>query len=365
MGQSAHFLLAVSVFVGDIWAVLLFFWAFHCIYLHNTSCQVRHPVKIEILAYILVILPILTLVIPMKTSPTSNSVSEYVAARITSTQSRLNNLSGDANRWHDRYVRSLFAVLFIGVWTLVCQFSATQRARMVSDAQSELLHLQDIKAANESRQLSEEAEALRSQNLAAKRQLVAAEEALEQERKTRFELQKSLAPRDFSAPDPGNVALFDAFMEKENAMKQFAGIEAAIEVIPDFEARRAAGIIEDKIKEAGWVVASNTLVDATPDGVTLLRHSGNLPKNPPALPAANELKSEQAANALAGFLEALGWRDVKLQTGSVAETGRLYVPPNKVVIQVGFKPNPFVNPEWGRKTRERYHEIRRKMPANQ
>jgi hypothetical protein len=151
----------------------------------------------------------------------------------------------------------------------------------------------------------------------------------------RLELQKSLAPRDFSAPDPSNVALFDAFMEKEHAMKQFAGIEAAIEVIPDLEARRAAGIIEYKIKEAGWVVASNTFVDSTPDGVTLWRHPPNLQ------PTANEVKSEQAASALAVFLEALGWQDVKVQTGAVAETGRLYVPPNKnkVVIQVGFKPN--------------------------
>jgi hypothetical protein len=153
-------------------------------------------------------------------------------------------------------------------------------------------------------------------------------------------------------------------MEKERAMKQFAGIEAAIEVVPDLEARRAAGIIEDKIKQAGWVVASNTLVDATPDGVTLWRHSHNPPSNPPAVPAANELKSDQAAGALEVFLEALGWQDVKIQTGSGAETGRPYVPPNKVVIQVGLKPNPFLHPEWGKKRRERYEEIRRKVPAS-
>jgi hypothetical protein len=329
---------------------------------------VRHYGKIEILVYILVILPILTMLIPMSTAPTTattnTAVSEYVDARIISTQSRLNSLSGDANRWNDRYVRSLGAVLLIGLWTMVCQFSALQRTRMVSDAQSELLHLKDIKATNESRQFSQETEALRSQNLATQRQLVAAEEGLEQERKTRLEFQKSLAPRDFSAPDPINVALFDAFTEKEHAMKQFAGIEAAIEVVPDLEARRAAGIIEDKIKEAGWVVRSNTLVDATPDGVTLWRHSPNHLKNPLAGPTANELKSEQAANALAVFLEALGWQDVKIQTGSVAETGQLYVPANKVVIQVGFKPNPFLDPAWGKKMRERY-EIRRKMPASE
>jgi hypothetical protein len=329
---------------------------------------VKHPVKIEIVVYILVILPILAMIIPMSiattSAATSNAVSDYLDVRITSTESRLNSLSGEANRWHERYFRSLVAVLFIGIWTLVCQFSATQRSRMVSDAQSELLHLREIKATNEARQLSQETEALRSQNLETQRQLVAAQEALELERKTQLELQKSLAPRDFSAPDPSNVARFDAFVEKERAMKQFAGIEAAIEVIPDFEARRAAGIIEDKIRNAGWVVASNTLVDTTPDGVTLLRHPGNLLKNPPAVPAADELKSKQAASALAGFLEALGWQDVKIQTGSEAETGRLYVPPNKVVIQVGFKPNPFLDPEWGKKMRERDQEIRRKMPAS-
>jgi hypothetical protein len=327
------------------------------------------------LVYILVILSILTIAIPMNTTPrtatTIGAVSDYLDLRITSTQSRINSLSGDANRWNDRYARSLLAVLFIGVWTLVCQFVAIQRTRMVSDAQSELLHLKDMKAANELRdsrdkdvqvseanrraeeankragtadaeagrakaraaQLSQETEALRSQNLATQLRLFAAEEALEQEKKMRLELQKSLAPRDFSAPDPSNVALFDAFMEKEHAMKRFAGIEAAIEVIPDLEARRAAGVIEYKIKEAGWVVASNTFVDATPDGVTLWRHSPNLQ------PTANEVKSEQAAGALAGFLEALGWQGVKVQTGAMAETGRLYVPPNKVVIQVGFKPN--------------------------
>ena len=159
--------------------------------------------------------------------------------------------------------------------------------------------------------------------------------------------------------------MFDAFMEKEHAMKQFAGIEAAIEVIPDFEARRAAGIIENKIKEAGWVVASNTLVDATPDGVTLWRHSHHVVNNSAAAPSANELKSEHAASALAVFLEALGWQDVKIQTASVAETGRLYVPSNKVVIQVGFKPNAFRDPELGKKTREGYQEIRRKMPVSE
>src|SRR5262249_19528269 len=153
---------------------------------------------------------ILTIFIPMSTATTNSAVSEYVDARIISTQSRLNSLSSDANKWNDRYVRSLVAALFIGLWTLVCQFSALQRTRMVSDAQSELLHLTDIKATNESRQLSQEAETLQSQNLATQRQLVAAEEALEQERKTRLELQKSLAPRDFSAPDPSNLQLFDA-----------------------------------------------------------------------------------------------------------------------------------------------------------
>jgi hypothetical protein len=330
---------------------------------------VGHQVKIEILVYVFVILPILAIVIPMNTTPraatTSNvsaNVSAYVDARITSTQSRLNSLSADANRWNDRYARSLLAVLFIGVWTLVCQFQATQRTRMVSDVQSELLHLQGIKAATQTRELSQESEALRSQNLAAQRQLIAAQEALEQERKTRLALQKSLAPRDLSVPDPTNAALIDAFLTKERALKQFAGIEAAIEVIPDFEARRAAGLIENKIKEAGWVVASNTLVDATPDGVTL-RHSHNLGQVSPAAPTTNELKSEHAASALAAFLEALGWQHVKIQNGSRPETGPLDVPANKVVIQVGFKPNPFVDPEWGKKMRERSQEIRMKAPA--
>jgi hypothetical protein len=316
------------------------------------------------LVYILVILPIVTIIIPMNTAPRTASadtaVSEYFNSRITSTQSRINSLSADANRWNDRYVRSLLAVLFIGLWTLVCQFFAIQRTRMVSDAQSELLHLQDIKAANESR----ETEALRSQNLETQRRLVAAQEALEQEKKMRLELEKSLAPRDFSAPNPSNVARFDAFMEKENAMKHFAGIEATIEVIPDFEARRAAGIIEHKIKEAGWVVASKTLVDATPDGVTLWRHSSNLLKNRLAVPTA-ELQSEQAASALAVFLDALGWQDVKIKSGSVGETGGPYVPANRVVIQVGFKPHPFFDPGGVKKIRERYEEIRRKMPASE
>jgi len=292
----------------------------------------------------------------------SANISAYFEARITSTQSRLNSLSGDANRWNDRYGRALLAALFIGLWTLVCQFQATQRTRMVSDAQSELLHLQDIKAVNEKREFSQESEALRSQNLAAQRQLVAVEEALEQERKTRLALQKSLAPRDLSPPDPTNAALLDAFLTKERALKKFAGVEAAIEVIPDFEARRAAGVIENKIKEAGWVVASNTLVDATPDGVTL-RHSHNLAQASPAAPATNGLKSEHAASALAAFLEALGWQDVKIKNGSAAESDRLDVPANKVVIQVGFKPNPFVVPDWGKKMRERSQEIRRTVPA--
>jgi len=271
-------------------------------------------------------------------------------------------LSGDANRWNDRYGRALLAALFIGLWTLVCQFQATQRTRMVSDAQSELLHLQDIKAVNEKREFSQESEALRSQNLAVQRQLVSAEEALEQERKTRLALQKSLAPRDLSVPDPTNAALLDAFLTKERALKQFAGIEAAIEVIPDYEARRAAGVIENKLKEAGWVIASNTVVDATLDGVTL-RHSHSLAQASPPAPATDGLKSEHAASALAAFLQTLGWQDVKIQNGSAAESGRLYVPANKVVIQVGFKPNPFVNPDWGKKMRERSQEIRRTAPV--
>ena len=190
-----------------------------------------------------------------------------------------------------------------------------------------------------------------------------AQQKFEELKARNLELEKSLAPRDFSSIDPANKEKFDAILGKMNALKGFAGTEVAMEVIPDFEARRAARYIVSEIEQKGWkIVSIKTEEENIRDGVVIWRHSVNPLTNPLGPKNPDAVRSEESANAIADCLKALGWQGVEIETGSIANiSSPLYIPPNHVLIQVGFKPSSFFEPEVLKRMRKREDEIKNKI----
>jgi hypothetical protein len=327
----------------------------------------------KILAYLLLSLPVFTIITSMNTvsnaTTTNAALSEDVDSRITSLQSEISNLTDKTNRWNGRYIRSLTAALFIGLWTLVCQFSAIQNSRLVSDRQSELLHVKDIKAATDSqekdrqitqvrvdgdlkiagvksgadqkiaaaRDRSEEIAAesrrkaaeLENQNLATAARLVAAQQDLEKEKLTRLELEKTLAPRILVLEISGTGKTnFDS-------LKPFAGTVVILEALNDAEAQRAATEIAKVLRLAGWTIESASLNPALNTGYDDGVHIET--EIPPAKgPSFWEVPSYKASKALEVFLKESGWIAVFQNFDTQQQISE-----GKIRIRVGFKPSVY------------------------
>jgi hypothetical protein len=147
-----------------------------------------------------------------------------------------------------------------------------------------------------------------------------------------LELEKSLAPRQI------------AFIEKQgksniDPLKPFAGMNVIFDVIPDFEAQRAANQIAYFVNRSGWKIdsANSAIRDWLSDGVKIWSHL-----SPNGSRDADEQKGEMASNALVKFLESFGW-SATADKGSIAQ-GPAYIPVNTIRVQVGFKPNPYFAP---------------------
>jgi hypothetical protein len=341
-----------------------------------------------IAAYLLLSLPVFTIITSMNSETrkitTNATLSEDVESRITSLQSSISSLNDEANRWNGRYIRSLTAALLIGLWTLVCQFSAIQRSRLVSDAQSELLHVKDIKAANDSRDkdlrigeannLAGEAneragvankeagnankEAGKANERAAqlevdagnlKKQNLETEARLEQERKTRLELEQFIAPREIGISVVGKETSIDS-------LKNLAGTRVMIDCIDEGEPRRAAGMLAFVLNSAGF-----NIVDVRPfiggnveDGVTISVLYASPRISMEAYAAASKLM--QAADELSEFLEANNW---DAESKWVKEMPN--IPPGVIRISVGMKPNTYFMSQGLKDLRNRHRERKKAL----
>lgn len=203
-------------------------------------------------------------------------------------------------------------------------------------------------------------EELRRQNLATEAELSEAEAKVEGERKTRLELEQSLAPRVLGFQiGPGAKTTFDE-------LKPFAGTNVAFVILTEAEARRAAQEIQNVLMFAGWKATSvDYSADIFPgfyDGV-IVQDPGLLggvvfsPTEKDGTKKIAELeRTRKCATALVSYLLSKGW---KARMQNLPDFPAL--PSDTIRIVVGFKPNPFYDPDWVKEMEERYRRIMQEM----
>jgi soluble cytochrome b562 len=170
-------------------------------------------------------------------------------------------------------------------------------------------------------------EELRKQNLAT-------ESRLEEERRARLEMEEAIAPR-----------LMEQSKSSQN-LKPFAGMRALIECVNDFEARRTAGQIALTLQMAGWTLNPYPFrvgVDESGffDGVDVVSNTG---------PRAEGDRSGEAAEVLVEQLKASKIQARRFPT--------INLPFNTLRIRVGLRPITYF---WPKEIKDRIKEIEERI----
>jgi len=141
-------------------------------------------------------------------------------------------------------------------------------------------------------------------------------------------LENSLFPRKLA------TLQFDDGSSNLDVLQPIVGTEFIIESIPDFEARTAAGSIQDVLGRANFkIIKSEVTEQFAWEGVTVDIYM-------PPTPGVGDwqiLDSMSAGERVRAFLWANGWAGVH---AGYSERGE-FPNPNVLRIRVGFKPNPF------------------------
>ncbi len=220
----------------------------------------------------------------------------------------------------------------------VANDAATQAGAQAASANAEAARAKEQAGlANErAGKANERAEELAAKNLAT-------EAKLEEERRTRLELEKSLAPRTLALRVEGETSNIDS-------LRPFGGINVILEVLPDAEAERAAGYISWILTQAKWKIVSGSrnpdLNQGEYDGVVIQHriYPGVM------TPESVADRSRAAATALLEFLRSNNW---EAETVSLFPRHHDKMPANTIRIMVGFKPSPYFLPPEIKKARER------------
>jgi len=196
---------------------------------------------------------------------------------------------------------------------------------------------------------------LREEELKAKN--LATESKLEEELKTRLELEKSLTPRELPIILEGPKANFDS-------LRPFAEMQVIFDVLPDAEAVRAASNLRQILEMAGWKTAQfvpradanigffdGVVIESLPSGAEMIQSMGNREQ------AVSWQRLDKAGEALEDFLSSYNWE----ARATFREPNAPPIPANTIKIVVGFKPNPYFAPEWVKKAREESRKVREEM----
>ena len=127
----------------------------------------------------------------------------------------------------------------------------------------------------------------------------------EEEGRKRAELERSIAPRVLGVAIDGDV-------ESIGSLRAFAGMQVIIEVIPEFEAQRAAGNIVWVLRNTGWNIINVSTNPNLRDGVLVEPYFPFLnvsPEHPfgPDEQRRDERRAREAADALVNFLKSNNW----------------------------------------------------------
>jgi hypothetical protein len=233
-----------------------------------------------------------------------------------------------------------------------------------ADAKAEGLRLDVAKEEKRAGQLAKEAAdtraataKLEARNIDTESQLTEAKKELSKEQTQQLELEQSIAPRSFAIKVTASP---DSNFED---LKPFAGTKVVFIVLTDAEARRATNEIGNLVMFAGWkVVSAESNPDLWPgfyDGVSIVPPPGFPPISMMGSDAQSQktLETQQrtteAANALALWLIRQNWKaSVRY---NIQETGK--IPEDTIKIFVGFKPDPFFDPDWVKQSDKEYEKM--------
>ena len=197
-----------------------------------------------------------------------------------------------------------------------------------------------------------------------------AESKLESERRTRVDLEKSLAPRVIRLNSEKVKAEIDS-------LRRFARVNVIFELLPDAEAQRAAGNIAALLRAAGFTnisVRINPSMSLSPfDGVLIFRRKFF---GPGADVMEDKDGSKPASDALLDVLRSNDW---EADTRDIKPDRYKELAPSTMQIAIGLKPYPYFFPpetkeeilerdkaeQWGRDFEEKMRkEIDRIMKQN-
>ena len=193
--------------------------------------------------------------------------------------------------------------------------------------------------------LEHDTEKLRRDNLATESQLSKANQDLENEKTQRLAMEEALAPRELPLMVGGGKANF-------SPLEPFMGTNVIINSVSDVESQRAASQIATFLQAAGWRVIK---VSADPDlniksfdGVSIEYYSGRYYLNgrPNFRNLEGSFRCREAANSLEDLLKQYDWQASTVPGGDYSE-----LPPTTLKIIVGIKPNRFPTrqrKEWSR-----------------
>jgi hypothetical protein len=281
----------------------------------------------------------------------------------------------------------VFCTVVIGAITVFFQYTAVKKGRLLAETQEELLHAKDRQLAQDlqakdleigslkvkSGELDNKSKELEGKNIQLKGDLeneeatarneaarleaknLSTAQTLEEERRTRVEMEQALAPR-ILAITPKSPPI--------EGLKAFKGIAVTVESNSDAESRRAAGMLMSILNQAGWNVGPFvTRFLGLPEGVALeyRSHVGV----PTAESTVN--KSPDAALALEEYLRLNRWdvrRDPipdileeRIKEGKAPP--ELTLPPNNAIrIKIGAKPDWYFFPQELRAVKESEQRFR-------
>jgi hypothetical protein len=190
-----------------------------------------------------VIAAILYVITPMNANPQNippkQASSNVDKSAIASLNSRVQTLTGSANRWNTWYLFSVFVAVVVGAATLVFQYMALKKGRELSDAQAQLIELKDSSVAGEFK--DKDLKIAQAMEGAATAKKVAEEERLK-----RIKIEEKMADRRLS-PDQRRIV--------RDKMRGFPPQSwQSITSSNDGEARGLGSDIEEALSGAGWPV---------------------------------------------------------------------------------------------------------------
>ena len=296
---------------------------------------------------------------------------------ISETEKSVQELAAKAGWWNTWSVRLVAMTAIVAVAYFVFQWMANRRGNELSTAQAALIRdkdeqlARDLKAKDEkialaereagkankaageaderaskaderaaladeragqanerAGQLEKEAAGVRLRQEELRQRNLATEAKLEQERFTRLELEKSLAPRLIP------IRISDG-KSNVDSLRSFAGTGVVLNSLRESESERAALNVLNAVQFADWKYLYGVAMphlNRDFDGVVIEPYKA---KSPSPQQRLEEQRSGAAANALFEFLKSEGWQ-VRLSPGTDGD-----LDPNSVKITVGQKPLPF------------------------